>query len=63
MSLTNDRTTTSATTIAMTWSAGASNGGTTIIDYRISHKLSSDASFTELASGVTTTSYSTTALT
>jgi hypothetical protein len=63
VTLANDVATTSATTIKMTWSEGAANGGTPVIDYRISHKLSTDSSFTELASGVTTTSYTTTALT
>jgi len=63
VSLADDVATTSATTIAMTWSQGAANGGTPVIDYRVSHKLSTDSSFTELASGVTTTSYTTTALT
>lgn len=63
VSLSNVVATTSATTIAMTWSAGAANGGSPVIDYRISHKLLTDASFTELASGITTTSYSTTSLT
>jgi len=63
VSLANDVATTSATTIAMTWSEGAANGGTPVIDYRISHKLTADSTFTELATGVTTTSYTTTALT
>lgn len=63
VSLANDVATTSATTIAMTWSEGALNGGSPVIDYRISHNLSTDTSFTELATGVTTTSYSTTSLT
>ena len=63
VSLADDVATTSATTIAMTWSQGAVNGGTPVIDYRVSHKLSTDSLFTELASGVTTASYTTTALT
>jgi len=63
VSLAEDTVATTATNIAMTWSAGAADGGTAVIDYRVSYKLSSDASFAVLQSGVTTTSYSTSALT
>jgi len=63
VTLANNAATTSATTIAMTWSAGSSNGGTPVIDYRVNYKLSTDGSFAVLATGVTTTSYTTTALT
>ncbi len=35
VSLANNAAATTATIIAMTWSPGASNGGTVIIDYRI----------------------------
>lgn len=63
VSLADTLATTSATKIAMTWSAGASNGGTAVIDYRISYKISTAASFTTLVSGITATSYTTTALT
>lgn len=63
VTLANNVASTSSTKIAMTWSAGASDGGTPVIDYRISYKLTSDLSFAVLVSGVTTTSYETTSLT
>lgn len=47
----------------MTWSAGAANGGTPVIDYRISYAETAVSPFIVLASAITTTSYSTTALT
>lgn len=62
VTLANDGATTSATTIAMTWSEGAANGGTPVIDYRIKYKLSSDAIYTTLVTGITTTSFTTTLL-
>lgn len=45
----------------MTWSQGAYNGGSPVIDYRISYK--SAGTYTTLATGVTTTFYTATALT
>ena len=63
VSLAEDTATTSATTIKITWSAGSADGGTPVIDYRVSYKLSSDSSYVVLATGVTTLHYTTTALT
>lgn len=61
--LANTVATTSASVIAMTWSAGAADGGTPVIDYRIIYKLSGTSTFAELVSGVTITSYSESSLT
>jgi hypothetical protein len=63
VSLANDAATTSSTTIGLTWSAGAENGGSPVIDYRISYAASGTSTFAILAAGITTTSYSTIALT
>jgi hypothetical protein len=63
LTLANNEATTSATTISMTWSAGLADGGTPVIDYRVNYKLSSASEFTVLDTGITTTSYTTTALT
>jgi hypothetical protein len=62
VSLANDVATTSATRIAITWSEGAANGGTAVIDYRINYKLSTETTFNVLMSGITGTSYTTAAL-
>jgi hypothetical protein len=43
----------------LTWSVGNSNGGTPVIDYRISWDAGT-GTFVVLASGVTTTTYTTT---
>lgn len=59
----NDLTRTSSSVIGITWTEGASNGGTPIIDYRVSYKLSSDSSFTYLDNAVATTVFWTGALT
>jgi len=56
--LTNNATATSATQIGFYWSDGASNGGTAIIDYTIFWDQSTN-NFVQLASGVTSKSYTT----
>jgi hypothetical protein len=63
VSLANDVATTSSSTIGLTWTAGAEDGGTPVIDYRISAAASGTSSFAILATGITTTSYATTTLT
>jgi len=63
VNLADDSATTSSTTIGLTWSAGAENGGSPVIDYRISYAASGTSTFAILAAGITTTSYSTIALT
>ena len=45
--------------IGFSWSDGASNGGTSVIDYRITYDQST-GNFVTLATGVTTKSYATT---
>ena len=57
-SVANDALTTDATKVRITWVAPVFNGGTTIIDYRVSWDLGS-GSFQYLQSGVTATSYTT----
>jgi len=59
-SLSNNSATSSASVIGMTWTAPTVNGGSAIIDYRISWDQGG-STFAVLASGVTSTSYSTTA--
>lgn len=51
-----------ATSITFNWVDGASNGGDTIIDYRVSYAQESSI-YTVLAVGVTTQSYTATGLT
>lgn len=47
---------TTATQIGITWSPGAYNGGSPVISYSVSYKLSSDATYTLLSSSLTSTS-------
>lgn len=61
--LANEAVTTSATVIALTWTEGAENGGSPVIDYRVSYLPVGGSTFSVLASGITTQAYSTTALT
>lgn len=61
--LANDATVTSATKIKITWLEGAADGGTPVIDYRITYKEVGAGSFQTLIDGVQTTSYTTIALT
>ena len=52
ISLTNDDTVTDATQIKLTWSDGASNGGTNIIDYFVYYDQGTSTQV-QLASGLT----------
>lgn len=63
VSLANDVAVTTEMTIGITWSEGAANGGTPVIDYRISYVLEGGSSYTQLASGITTKAYQTNTLT
>jgi hypothetical protein len=56
VSLLNNPTITSDTTIRFTWSAGASDGGSPVLDYNVWYDQASD-SFIELATLVTNTNY------
>lgn len=56
--LANDPTQTSATKILFTYLDGTEDGGTPIIDYRVSYKPSSELTFNVLATGVTDQYYS-----
>ena len=47
--------------IGITWSAPSSNGGSAIIDYKISYKTGT-AAYSVLASGITATSYTASSL-
>lgn len=49
-------------TVGLTWTEGAYNGGSPIIDYRLSYDQSTGV-WIELATGVSTTSYSAMSLT
>ena len=57
--LENNAELTSATTIALKWSEGASRGGTEILDYRVWYTIESEDAFVELESGVLYEYYST----
>lgn len=46
----------SATSIHLTWSEGAHNGGLSVIDYRINQRIQG-GSYSVVATGVTPTSY------
>lgn len=59
VNLANDLSVTSATIIKITWDQGASNGGATVIDYRISYDQSI-GDFIILETGVTDNFYQTT---
>ena len=58
VSLANVALVTDASKIGLTWSAGASNGGTPVIDYRISWDQGTN-SYIILVSGITTTTFTT----
>ena len=47
--------------IGLTWSAGASNGGSPIVDYRVNFHTGSNA-FVVLSTGITQTSFTATGL-
>lgn len=51
--LVNDLTVTSDSVVRITWSDGVSNGGSSVLDYRISYDQST-GSFIQLATGVLT---------
>ena len=55
----NNPSVTSNSVIGFTWSDGASNGGTPVIDYKITYDQST-GNFVTLSTGVTTQSYATT---
>lgn len=57
-SLANDPLTTDATKIRVTWLAPVFNGGSPVLDYRVSCDFGS-GSYQFLQSGITTTSYTT----
>lgn len=59
INLLNDASITDYTKIGLTWSAGASNGGTSLIDYNLYYALSSET-YLQLVTGLTLTSYTTT---
>jgi len=59
-SLQNNAAVTSTSVIGLTWAAPAINGGTPVIDYRVSWDQGTSA-FVELASGITATAYTTNA--
>jgi len=60
INLANNAAITSASVIGMTWTAPSVVGGSAVIDYRVSWDQGG-SSYVVLATGITTTSYSTTA--
>jgi hypothetical protein len=52
----------SSSTIGLTWSDGSSNGGLAVIDYRINQRVQG-GSYSVIASGISTQSYTATGLT
>lgn len=60
--MSNDVAVTSATKIGLTWSAGAFDGASSVIDHRVSYDQGT-GTWTVLTDGITTTSYSATGLT
>jgi hypothetical protein len=63
LNLANDATMTGATSVKISWDAPTDNGGSPVIDYRISMKLTTDSTWTVLASDITLTEYTATSLT
>lgn len=61
--LANNGDITSASVMAMTWSAGAADGGTPVIDYRISYSLAGSDTYQVIATGVISRNYQTASLT
>ena len=62
LSLANNIAITTSGVIGLTWSPGAYNGGSPVIDYQISYFTGTN-SYTILASGVSTATYTVTSLT
>ena len=62
LAMLRDDVNTSQTQVAFTWSAPASNGGSTVIDYTIMWDQGT-GTYVQAASGITTTSYTKTGLT
>lgn len=62
MNLQNDAGVTSSTQIGLTWEEGAANGGSAVIDYRVSYDQGYDV-FVVLQENVLGTSYAVTGLT
>lgn len=63
LNLANDPTMTGATSIKVTWDAPTDNGGSPVLDYRVSLKLTTDSTWTVLATDITLTYYTATSLT
>lgn len=62
--LANDAALTSYTQVGLTWQAPANARGSVVVDYRVwGDNASSGSTFTELASGLTSASYTATSLT
>ena len=53
---------TTKTQVAFSWSAPSEDGGSTVIDYSIEMDDNNSGSYTEIATGVTSTSYTKTGL-
>ena len=58
-----DESLTSKTQVAFTWTPPSDDGGSTIIDYAVEMDSNNSGSYTEVATGVTSTSYTKTGLT
>jgi len=55
-SLANNPSKTTAFRVGLTWTEGNYNGGSTVIDYRVSYATANSETFTVYASGLPTTS-------
>jgi len=55
----NNPAVTTATRVGLTWQAGASNGGSAVLDYTINYSAT-NSNFVVLATGLTSLSYTTT---
>ena len=62
LNLANNVAVTAAGVVGLTWSAGAFNGGSPILDYRVSKFGPGDSSYVVIASGVSVTSYTASSL-
>jgi hypothetical protein len=62
-SLANVQAITNYNTVGLSWSNGVNNGGSTVIDYRVSYKISDDLVFYTLESNIVSLPYSASALT
>lgn len=60
--MTEDESDRSTTTLGFTWSDGVSNGGLTIVNYRVKQK-EQGGSYSVVATGLTTKAYTATGLT